>query len=98
MIHFHAFHLLNYRDTDNIILSENTVEILAILFHYHNDHCTLSWRDALFLQGSSVCLVVLQPPDSRVSMGWRPARLSPPALLHHPEHFLTGPAPVLRGV
>lgn len=93
MIHFHAFHLLNYRDNKSIICLKNTVEILATLFHYHNDHCTL------FMEGCSVfyrevCLLGGPPAlGTPREHGWRPSSPRPLPSLHHPEHFLTGPAP-----
>lgn len=49
-----------------------------------------SWRDALFFTEKSVCLVVLQPGIRAWVAAVQP---TPPALPHHPEHFLTGPAP-----
>ena len=72
MIHFHAFHLLNYRDNKSIICLKNTVKIPAILFHYHNDHCTL------FMEGCSVFYRKVRllggPPARDSSMGGgRPA-------------------------
>lgn len=92
MIHFHAFHLLSYRDNKSIICLKNTVKIPAILFHYHNDHCTL------FMEGCSVfyrkvrLLGGLPAPGTPGEHGWRPSSPHPLPFPHPPEHFLTGPA------
>ena len=93
MIHFHAFHLLSYKDNKSIICLKNTVKIPAILFHYHNDHCTL------FMEGCSVFYRKVHllggppAPVHRVRMGGgRPAHIPCPSP-HPAEHFLTGPAP-----
>ena len=93
MIHFHAFHLLNYRDNKSIICLKNTVKIPAILFHYHTDYCTL------FMEGCSVfhrkvrLLGDPPAPGPPGEHGWRPSSPHPLPSPHHPEHFLTGPAP-----